>query len=113
MTEEPKQNRQGITSDIPSDKDKHAQLVKEIAAQLNFDAVRLKEDKPKIKNRCRTCAAFHTPFCTWEYTNFEDEETKRALHIDADAYACSLYFPRPRVETEGEKKFLKKVEQLE
>jgi hypothetical protein len=110
MTE---QNRQSITSDIPSEKDKHAQHVKEIVAQLNFDAVRPKEDKPKIRNLCGTCAAFHTPFCIWEYSKVEDRETQQALHVDADAYACNLYFPRPRAQTESEKKFLKKVETLE
>ena len=96
MTE---QNRQGISSDVPSDREEHARHVKEVAAQLNFDAVRPKEDKPKIRNRCGSCAAFHTPFCIWEYTNIEDKETQQALHVDADAYACSLYFPRLRAHT--------------
>jgi len=110
MTE---QNRQGITSDVPNGKEEHARHVKEVAVFLNFDAVRQKEDKPKIRNRCGSCAAFHTPFCTFEYSNFDCKETMMASHVDADAYACSRYFPRPHVETEGEKKFLKKVEQLE
>jgi hypothetical protein len=72
-----------------------------------------KEDRPKIKNHCESCAAFHTPFCTWEYTNLQDEVTKQASRVDADAVACSLYFPRPRIATESEKRFLEKVELLE
>jgi hypothetical protein len=104
------QNRQSIVSDVPSEKDKHAQHVKEITAQLNFDAVRPKEDKPKIRNRCGSCAAFHTPFCLWEYHNIEDRETQLALHVDADAYACSLYFPRLRFDSE--RVFEKKVIEL-
>jgi hypothetical protein len=62
------------------------------------------DDKPKIKNRCGDCAAFQTTFCTW---NVDDVSL---LPTDV---ACGLFCARPRVETESEKKFLKKVEQLE
>ncbi len=102
--------RQGIVSDVPSDKDKHAQHVKELAAQLNFESQRPKEDKPKIRNRCGSCAAFHSPFCPWEYANCEGEETKRALHVDAESFACSLYFPRLHAQTG--KEFEKAVNKL-
>jgi ribosomal protein S27AE len=71
------------------------------------------EDKPKgVKPKCGGCAAFRTPFCSFTYKDY-DAETMKALAVDAEAYTCSRYFPRPHVETEGEKKFLKKVEQLE
>lgn len=98
MTE---QKRRLITSDVPSDKEERARHVKEVAAQLNLDVAQPKEDKPKIRNRCGSCAGFHTPFCTFEYANLEEKETQQALHVDADAYACSRYFPRLRVKTGG------------
>jgi hypothetical protein len=101
MTE---QNRQGITSDIPSDKDRRAQHVKEIAAQLNFGAVQPKEDKPKIRNRCGSCIAFHTPFCSFAYTDEPD------LTTSPSDYACSRFYPkltRPR-----RMSFSEKVEKL-
>lgn len=96
---EPEEQKQRITSDIPNGKEEHAQHVKEVAAQLNFDAVQQKEDKPKIRNRCGSCAAFHTPFCTFEYSNSTDKETLQALHVDGADYACSRYFPRLHVKT--------------
>jgi len=71
------------------------------------------EDKPKgSKPKCGSWPAFRTPFCSWAYKDY-DAETMKALAVDAEAYACSRYFPRPHVKTEDEKKFLKKVEQLE
>ncbi len=74
---------------------------------------RRREDKPKIRNHCGQCAAFHTPFCTWEYINFDDEETRRALHVDAEAYACSLFFPRLKFPRKlSAEKFEQRVENL-
>jgi hypothetical protein len=103
----------GIVSDVPSDAVEHAKMVHAWAEAHPEWKKQHVEDKPKIRNRCGTCAAFHTPFCTWEYTNFEDEETRRALHVDADAYACSLFFPRvnfPR--KRSPEKFEQRVENL-
>lgn len=51
-----------------------------------------REDKPKIRNRCGDCAAFHTHFCPFELTV---EERAPILRKD---YACSDFFPRLKLE---------------
>jgi hypothetical protein len=72
---------------------------------------RRKEDKPKIRNRCGGCAAFRTPFCLWEYQEY-DSETMRALTVDAEAYACSRFYPRLTRPRKRRLSFNEKVENL-
>lgn len=102
-----------ITSDVPSDTLQHERMVHEWAeAHPGWKRQRV-ADKPKVRNRCGACAAFHTPFCTWEYIDFEDEETRRASHVDAHAYACSLFFPRLNFPRKlSPEKFEQRVENL-
>jgi hypothetical protein len=71
--------------------------------------------KPKIKNHCGACVAFHTPFCLWEYKDLPDRETEMALHVDAEAYACSSFYPfKARAhECDSEKQFERRVAALE
>ena len=66
-----------------------------------------KEDKPKIRNRCGDCAAFHTHFCPFELT-----DEKRAPILRRD-YACSDFFPRLNLEVRYSRlKFEEAVENL-
>ena len=62
------------------------ELLKKLAKIGSLDDIR--EDKPKIRNRCRDCVAFHTHFCPlW------DTDPAKAAPLSSD-YACSDFFPR-------------------
>lgn len=69
-----------------------------------------KEVRPKIRDRCGTCAAFHTPFCTREY---KDMEIPEAYKVNAQDYACSLFFHRLKfLHKRSAEKFRRRVEDL-
>ena len=72
------------------------------------------EDKPKgVKPRCGGCVAISTPFCSFNYKDY-DAETMKALAVDPEAIACTRYYPKLResVQKTREKSFLWKVENL-
>lgn len=106
MTEdkEPKRVR-GMTSDVSSDAVEHEKMVHEWVEQHPQWKRQHVEDKPKARNKCNDCAGFRTTFCTWN--------TADGPSVKEDDDACSNFFPRPHVVTKSEKKFLKKVEELE
>jgi hypothetical protein len=64
----------------------------ELLEKLRHVQPERREDKPKIRNRCGDCAAFHTHFCPFELT---DEKRAPILRND---YACSDFFPRLKLE---------------
>lgn len=102
----------GIVSDVPLGDSDHDRWVHELAEQIN-KCEKDKSDKPKIKNRCGTCLVYQTPFCIWEYKNY-DKETMKALHVDADAYACSSYYSfKLRARYDNERSFERKVAKID
>ena len=101
-----------IVSDVPLGDPEHDRLIHELAQHINKH-VDDKPDKPKIRNRCGTCLVYHTPFCVWQYKDY-DIETMKALHVDADAYACSSYYSfKLRAMYHSERSFERKVAQIE
>lgn len=106
-----KDNR-GIVSDVPLGDPEHDRLIHELVQRIK-NHVDDKPDEPKIKNRCGTCLVFHTPFCVWQYKDL-DKETTKALHVDAEAYACSSHYPfKLRARHDSERSFERKVAQIE
>jgi hypothetical protein len=102
----------GIVSDVPIGDPEHDRLIHELAQRINKH-VDDEPDEPKIKNRCGTCLVFHTPFCIWESKDY-DKETMKALHVDANAYACSSHYPfKLRAMHNSERSFERKVANLE
>jgi hypothetical protein len=100
-----------IVSDVPLGDPEHDRLIHEFAEGINKH-VDDKPDAPKIKNRCGTCLAYHTPFCVWEYKDY-DKETMKALHVDADATACSSHYAfKLRAMHDSERSFQRKVQNL-
>jgi len=85
----------------------------ELIEKLKHAVIDSKEDKPKIRNRCGDCAAFHTSFCTWEETNPDRPPYKRAPILRSDV-ACSRFYPAYRRPGKRETKvsFARKVENL-
>jgi hypothetical protein len=82
---------QTIVSDIPLDNVEREKKVLEYLTRIN-EHVNDEPDKTKERKTCGSCLAFHTPFCEWEYKDY-DLETVRALRVLADATACSRYYP--------------------
>ena len=65
------------------------------------------EDKPKIRNRCGGCVAFHTPFCSFAYTDEPD------LTASPSDYACTRFYPKLTDRTRSQRmSFSQKVENL-
>jgi hypothetical protein len=60
----------------------------ELIEKLKHAVIDSKEDKPKIRNHCGDCAAFHTHFCPFELT---DQDRPRIYQGDV---ACYDFFPR-------------------
>lgn len=112
MSENGNKTYGAIVSDVALGDPEHDRLIHELGQRINKH-VDDKPDEPKIKNRCGLCLVYHTPFCIWEYKDY-DKETMKALHVDADAYACSSYYPfKLRVMHDTEKSFQKKVAKIE
>lgn len=80
-----------IVSDIPLDNVEREKKVLEYLTRIN-EHVNDEPDKAKVRKTCGSCLAFHTPFCEWEYKDY-DLETMRALRVLADNTACSRYYP--------------------
>lgn len=70
-------------------KDDPSPPTKDSVACGHYEKHVAKGSKPK----CGNCAAFHTPFCSWEYKEY-DGETMQALAVDAEAYACTRFYPK-------------------
>lgn len=67
------------------------------------------EDKPKgSKPKCGGCAAFHTPFCSFAYTD------EPCLKLHASDHACTRFYSRlpESAQTTRRESFARRVENL-
>ena len=79
--------------------------VGEFNANLAKPSVEEQKTKPKNRNKCGQCVAFHTPFCSWD---------RNGLTRSRDD-ACSDFYPkmRKRAKAPDYEEFLTEVENLE
>ena len=96
--------RCGILHSLRTTHEELASLIRQLK-----EARHMAEDKPKSPYpKCGGCTAFHTPFCSFAYT---DEPVLKTFPTD---HACTRYYVRPAasIPTTRRESFVRRVENL-